>query len=372
MVFNKEEHENINKSSTSINNNSERFVVLVVDMDDDIGRKANIKTPVLGRNECIETAIKLGIADPGDSDTNAIFGGIKLHDQLKYEGKNVKIALISGNKNIDSESCAFKIKEQLDFINYLYDPDFIYIVSDGKEDELILNYLKNKDIFVWKKRIVIKQSESLESTYYLIQEFLNKTMSQYVPLIFTVIGFVLLMGALLEGLGWRIIAGLTGLYILLEGSGASKKIKKSVEEGRKKIEFGKLTPIGNILSIIIILFGILYSYNVSNGINNVYSVGLFIYTLIDPVTLALLINIILHFVDELLSAEYSLNKLFKSLLFKILLLFMSRELLIISSEYLRGTSSFFILSGYIIIYLSIVILLSVFLFDVNSKNNNNS
>lgn len=366
-----------NSSNNNFNNNNNievkkiekniKYIVLVVDMDDDIGRKANIKTPLLGRDDCIEGAIKLGLADPGDTDTNSILGGIKLYDELKKEGKDVEIIVIAGHKNVESEECALKIKEQLDFLNYLYDPNFIYIVSDGKEDELVLNYLRNNNIFVWKKRIVIKQNESLESTYYLIQEFLHKTMSQYVPLIFTVIGFVLVMGALLEGLGWRIIAGLAGIYILLEGSGLTKSIRKSFKEGKESIEFGKITPIGNILSAIIIIIGILYAYKVSSDLEYITALGTFLYTIANPLTLGILIYIVIHFIDEVLYSEKDLINLFKGLFFKILLIFMSRELLLLFSEFLYGDISFIIISVYVAIYVSIIVLLSAILFHIKKQ-----
>lgn len=123
------------------------YLVLVVDIDDDIGRKAGLNTPILGREENIKALIKLGLADPGDSDVNAILGGVKIYDELKASGKDVEIATISGDVDVESEKCALRIKEQIDFLLYLYNPDFIYLVSDGKEDEMILKYLESKKYF---------------------------------------------------------------------------------------------------------------------------------------------------------------------------------------------------------------------------------
>ena len=37
-----------NNSSVNTVKKEDRYLVIVVDMDDDVGRKANIKTPVLG------------------------------------------------------------------------------------------------------------------------------------------------------------------------------------------------------------------------------------------------------------------------------------------------------------------------------------
>ncbi|XQN75388.1 DUF373 family protein [Methanothermococcus sp. Ax23] len=346
-----------------------KYLVIVVDMDDDIGRKANIKTPILGRVDCINTAIKLGLSDPGDTDTNSILGGIKLYDELKKEGKDVELAIISGHKNVESEECAKKIKEQLDFLMYLYEPNFIYLVSDGKEDEMVLKYLENKDTFVWKKRIIVKQNESLESTYYLIQEFLKKTMSQYVPFIFTSIGFAMVIYAIFADLGWRIIAGMVGLYILSEGSGLTHALKKSFTEGKKGLEFGKLTPIGNIISISVILVGTLYAYNASYRLDFIQSIGSFIYNFANPLALGLLIYITVHFIDDIIYTNKEMLKLLKGFFFKIIVIFMSREILFEFSKFLGGKVSFTTVIVYVIVYIALLIILSSILFYKQNKDN---
>ena len=59
-----------------------RTLVLTVDRDNDLGVKAAIRGPVIGRKPTITAAIKLGIADPEESDTNAILGALHHYDRL--------------------------------------------------------------------------------------------------------------------------------------------------------------------------------------------------------------------------------------------------------------------------------------------------
>ena len=54
-----------------------KTLVLNVDRDDDFGRKAKVKSPMIGIKDNIESANKLGQADPEDSDLNAIFSAKK-------------------------------------------------------------------------------------------------------------------------------------------------------------------------------------------------------------------------------------------------------------------------------------------------------
>ena len=53
---------------------------MTVDRDNDLGVKAGIRGPVIGRKATLTAALKLGIADPEESDTNAILGALNHHD----------------------------------------------------------------------------------------------------------------------------------------------------------------------------------------------------------------------------------------------------------------------------------------------------
>ena len=338
------------------------YLVLVVDIDDDIGRKAGLKTPILGREENIKALIKLGLADPGDSDVNAILGGIKIYDELKASGKDVEIATISGDVNVESEKCALRIKEQIDFLLYLYNPDFIYLVSDGKEDEMILKYLESKNVFVWKKRIVVKQSETLESTYYLIQEFIKKTMEEYIPLILTFIGFSLILYAIFADIGWRIVIGIIGLYILAEGVGVRKLLMEKIKK-KEEFEIGRVFPISATISLFVLVIGFTYSISSIRQLTTLNEfIGEFLLHFVDSLVLASLILMVGKFVDNVIHSEQKLLEIFKKYFFYLICIFISRELIITGGNYLLGEIGFITFVMCVIIYISITIILSVILF----------
>ncbi|XRO75180.1 DUF373 family protein [Methanocaldococcus sp. 28A] len=343
------------------------YLVLVVDIDDDIGRKAGLNTPILGREENIKALIKLGLADPGDSDVNAILGGVKIYDELKASGKDVEIAIISGYVDVESEKCALRLKEQIDFLLYLYNPDFIYLVSDGKEDEMILKYLESKNVFVWKKRVVVKQSETLESTYYLIQEFIKKTMEEYIPLILTFIGFSLILYAIFADIGWRIVVGIIGLYILSEGVGVRKLL---VEKIKNKEEFsvGRVFPISATISLFILIIGFTYSISSTHQLTTLNEfIGKFLLHFVDFMVLALLILMVGKFVDNVIHSEEELLNIFKKYFFYLIGIFITRELIINGGNYLLGKIGFISFVICIILYISITIILSVILFTKSSN-----
>lgn len=75
-------------------------LILCIDRDNDLGEKADIRGPLIGREANIEAAVKLGTADPEDSDTNTIFGGIRVLDDLLAKGIDAEIVTLAGDRNI--------------------------------------------------------------------------------------------------------------------------------------------------------------------------------------------------------------------------------------------------------------------------------
>ena len=73
-----------------------KLLSLCVDRDDDIGRKAKIKGPIVGEKNCIEAAIKLGISDPEDSDVNSILACVK---EYKENKEIVDCVILTGHKD---------------------------------------------------------------------------------------------------------------------------------------------------------------------------------------------------------------------------------------------------------------------------------
>ena len=51
--------------------------MLAIDRDDDFGKKAGVRGPVIGRDACIDAALKLSLADPEDSDANVLYAAVK-------------------------------------------------------------------------------------------------------------------------------------------------------------------------------------------------------------------------------------------------------------------------------------------------------
>ncbi|MEE8181168.1 MAG: DUF373 family protein, partial [Nitrosopumilaceae archaeon] len=71
-----------------------RLLIICIDRDNDVGEKANIATPVVGRDACIEAAQRLALEDPEDADSNSIFSAIKTYEDLISKGYQAQVITV--------------------------------------------------------------------------------------------------------------------------------------------------------------------------------------------------------------------------------------------------------------------------------------
>lgn len=196
-------------------------LVICIDRDNDLGEKAKLETPIVGREANVQAAVALGIADPEDSDTNTIFGGISILDELRAKGADAEIVSFAGDKSVGVISDQ-KIAEQLETFLNMNNVERAIFVSDGAEDETLVPIVQSRIKIDSVKRIVVMQSENLESTYYILKHvFSDPKISQtfFVPLgLAFLIYAIFLFARYPEGAVVGIFAAV-GLYMLYRGFG---------------------------------------------------------------------------------------------------------------------------------------------------------
>ena len=230
-----------------------RTLVLCLDRDDDIGRKAGIASPVIGRSANIEAATKLAVADPEDSDINTIFGGVQEYDRLSAVGTDVEIVCIAGDRDVGVVSDN-KIALQID--DLLDGGDFwnVIFISDGAEDESVLPIIESRIKINSVKRIRVKQSESIESTYYLIKEVLSDPKIRgtiFIPIGLAFIVYAVSVIFKQPGLAVAGILGVVGTYLLYNGFGVGSSIDRYRETATDSLYRGRISFITYIAAIIL-------------------------------------------------------------------------------------------------------------------------
>ena len=154
---------------------AERILVLCVDRDDDLGMKAGIQTPVLGRKENVNAAASLALRDPEEADANAMFEAVRIYDNLKKNAKvteELEVATIAGSDLEGVEADRQLVAELTEVLGAFQATDVI-LVTDGYTDEMVLPLIESRVPVTSVRRIVIQHSKSIEETAALFTRYMK-------------------------------------------------------------------------------------------------------------------------------------------------------------------------------------------------------
>ena len=154
---------------------AERILVLCVDRDDDLGMKAGIKTPILGRKDNVNAAASLALRDPEEADANAMFEAVRIFDNLKksVKGKEeYEVATIAGS-DLEGVEADRQLVTELTEILSKFDATDVILVTDGYTDEMVLPLIESRVPVTSVRRIVIKHSKSIEETAALFSRYMK-------------------------------------------------------------------------------------------------------------------------------------------------------------------------------------------------------
>ncbi len=254
-----------------------KTLILCVDRDDDLSRKARIKGPIIGRGENLKAATTLALADPEDSDANAIFASVSLYDRLKKEGKDVEVATLTGSENVGMKSDEI-IAKQLDLVIRKVNPDDIIFVSDGSEDEYVLPIITSRRPIKHLRKVIVRQSKNIESTYYIITKALKdkKIMRKIlmpIALIFlayAVASIIIIFIKLADPtfnlispgtLALTVISLTLGIYFLNRAYALGQRTRIFIGRVKRSMAEAKVTIVADTLAALVILTGLDFAYN---------------------------------------------------------------------------------------------------------------
>ncbi|MCH8085085.1 MAG: DUF373 family protein [Nitrosopumilus sp.] len=174
-----------------------KLLVICIDRDNDVGEKAGIVTPVVGRDACLEAAQRLALEDPEDADSNSIFAAIKTYEDLISKGYKVEVITVAGVKNRGVQADE-KILAETRQVLEKFAANGAVIVSDGEDDESVIPVIQNVLPVVSVQRVVMKVSRSVEYSYAVFGKYLKMIAydSRYSKFFLGVPGILLLIGGI--------------------------------------------------------------------------------------------------------------------------------------------------------------------------------
>lgn len=238
------------------------LLILAIDRDDDLGVKTSIRSPVVGREAVLDAATKLALADPTESDANAMFGALKLHDELKAKGETVEVAAVSGHPNVGLQSDR-TLAAQLDEVVRRTGAKRVILVSDGADDEFILPLVQSRLTIEAMHRVVVAQNVALKGFYYQIQKALDSPRfgRQFlIPTGFTLLLFALFSAVGQEGLAAIVVVGFLGIYLTFRGLGRGEELSGFLQRFERFLSEGGASLLFYMTAMLVALLGVLVGY----------------------------------------------------------------------------------------------------------------
>ena len=250
----------------------DRILVLSVDRDNDIGEKTPLKGPFVGKAAVLDAAQKLGMADPEDSDLNAIFQAVRVYNETKRQYE-CEVAVLTGDKNVGLHSDKVITKQFSDVLRN-FSADYVVLVTDGMEDEYVMPIIQSKVPILSVSRVVVKQAEQLESSYYKLKDFVEESLEnpKFARLVFGLPAISLILYATFGFDGWRAILGLLGAYLFIKGFKLERFVYGAADEMRSSFTRRRFAFFMYTLAI---LLGVFATYKGYEVLGSWLSVGIF-------------------------------------------------------------------------------------------------
>ncbi len=242
-----------------------KLLVICVDRDNDVGEKAGITTPVIGRDKCIEAAQRLALEDPEDADSNSIFSAIKTYEDLISKNYQVEVVTIAGVKNRGIQADE-KILREAKQVFEMFSAEGAVIVSDGEDDEAVIPVIQNVLPVVSVQRVVMKVNRSVEYSYAVFGRYLKMIAydSRYSKFFLGVPGILLLIGGIATVFNYT-----AEIFAVLVSILGGAFLVRAFDVDKRWSSWSKPTPMG-FIRIFTMLAGILLLLgSIPSGINSV-------------------------------------------------------------------------------------------------------
>ena len=244
-----------------------KLLVICIDRDNDVGEKAGIVTPVVGRDACIEAAQRLALEDPEDADSNSIFAAIKTYEDLISKGYQVEVVTVAGVKDRGVQADE-KILSETRTVLEKFSANGAVIVSDGEDDESVIPVIQNVLPVVSVQRVVMKVSRSVEYSYAVFGKYLKMLAydSKYSKFFLGVPGILLLIGGVATVFGYT-----AEIFAVLVSILGGAFLIRAFDIDRVWSSWSKPTPMGFIRMFTMVAGVLLILSSVPAGVSAVDS-----------------------------------------------------------------------------------------------------
>jgi putative membrane protein len=284
-------------------------LVLCVDRTNDVGAKAGVEMPVAGWEAVRSLVTDVGLADPEDSIVNCLLEALRVARDLRDADEEAIVGVVSGTG--DSRVGGDRsVAAQVDALVEEYDPDSAVVVIDSTQDERLVPVVESRLPVDSVDRVVVRQAHDIESTYYLLKQFLadeELRSTILVPLGIGLLLFPVLLSRFDLQMALAGMASLLGAVLLYKGLAVDELVSDLPDRVRDALYSGQVSVVTYVvaagLSLVgVFLGGLAVSYQIVR--DSVFvTVMQFTYSSVPWLALAALTASAGRLLDELISDE---------------------------------------------------------------------
>jgi len=234
-------------------------LVCCVDRDNDIGERAGVHPPITGWEAVRSLVADVGLADPESASVNCLLASLRITRDLRDEGEKAIVAVLSGTHG-SAAGADRAIAAQLDELVARYDLESAVVVIDSTEDERLVPVIESRLRVDGVNRVVVRQARDIESTYYLLKQFLADEELRTTVLVPLGIGLLLAPALLLWFSPTVALAGvisLLGAAVLYKGLGVDTVVARFVERSRDLLYSGQVSVVTTVTALGLLGIGVL-------------------------------------------------------------------------------------------------------------------
>ena len=225
-------------------------LVVCLDRTDDVGRKTGLRSPVVGWEAVRALVTDVGLADPEDSGVNSLLETLRVAQDLRDENEDVVVAVVSGDRE-SMVSADRAVAHQLDELVAEYELDSAVVVIDSAEDERLVPIVESRMQVDSVDRVVVRQARDIESTYYLLKQFLaDEELRQtvLVPIGLTLLVFPMLATVVGPAEGAAAITTVIGIFLLYKGFNIDELVTGLAHQARESLYSGQVSVVTYVVA----------------------------------------------------------------------------------------------------------------------------
>jgi putative membrane protein len=279
-------------------------LVVCVDRDGSLGPDG----PVVGWEAVRALVTDVGVDDPEDSRVNCLLETLRVARNLHDEGEEAIVAVVSGGG--DGVSSDRRVARRTDQLVSEHDPDAAIVVTDSADDERLVPIVESRVQVDAVDRVVVRQSHDIQSTYYLLKQFLGDEELRgtvLVPVGAGLLAFpVLLLLADSVAVALSAIAAVIGTFLLYKGLGIDDFVSTLPRRVRDAFYSGQVSLVTYVVGAGLALIGVFAGAISANGMDTTSELLLglrFIYNSVPWVAAAALAAATGRLIDALLGEE---------------------------------------------------------------------